>query len=71
VSAVLLTFALLATPIILVGYPPAGPLAIVVTVNLLLWRRRAARLRAQRDRARARTRERRSREFIAAARYFR
>lgn len=46
-------------------YPPLGPLAMVLTANLYLWRGRAEIRRQQRARE-AKARERAEREFIAA-----
>jgi hypothetical protein len=67
----LLFLAVLATPFVLVAYPPLGPLAVVLNVNLYLFRRRAAMLRRQRAQAKERAAARRQRELLAAARYFR
>jgi hypothetical protein len=61
--------ALAVTPFIVLGCPPAGPLAIVITVNLHLVRQRASVRRQQKARrtlARARAEERRQHEMRRA-----
>lgn len=52
-------------------FPPAGPLALVAAVNLLLWRRARVIKAAQEERARARAEEQHRRALIAAMRSLR